>query len=151
MSFAFIPSIFGHSRIDEEWRRTQVLSETGHIDEENTRVNKAVSQIPTEYRLAVTDALIADQVQNNSVIIVRYEGPKGGPGMPELLAVTMTLVMKQKLDKVALITDGRFSGYTSGPCIGHVSPEAYVGGPIGIVKDGDLINIDILQFNRLLI
>ncbi|MFW9942994.1 MAG: dihydroxy-acid dehydratase [Candidatus Thorarchaeota archaeon] len=91
----------------------------------------------------VTDALTADQVQNNSVIIVRYEGPKGGPGMPELLAVTMTLVMKNNLDKVALITDGRFSGYTSGPCIGHVSPEAYVGGPIGIVKNGDLINIDI--------
>ena len=91
----------------------------------------------------VTDALTADQVQNNSVIIVRYEGPKGGPGMPELLAVTMTLVMKNKLDKVALITDGRFSGYTSGPCIGHVSPEAYVGGPIGIVKNGDLIKIDI--------
>ena len=63
--------------------------------------------------------------------------------MPELLAVTMTLVMKRVLDKVALITDGRFSGYTSGPCIGHVSPEAYVGGPIGIVRDGDLINIDI--------
>jgi len=91
----------------------------------------------------VTDALTSDQVQNNSVIIVRYEGPKGGPGMPELLAVTMTLVMKRDLDKVALITDGRFSGYTSGPCIGHVSPEAYVGGPIGIVRDGDLININI--------
>ncbi len=91
----------------------------------------------------VTDALTSDQVQNNSVIIVRYEGPKGGPGMPELLAVTMTLVGKQNLDRVALITDGRFSGYTSGPCIGHVSPEAYVGGPIALVKDGDIIKIDI--------
>ncbi|MHA2401304.1 MAG: dihydroxy-acid dehydratase, partial [Promethearchaeota archaeon] len=91
----------------------------------------------------VTDALTSNQIQNNSVIIVRYEGPKGGPGMPELLAVTMTLVGKRDLDKVALITDGRFSGYTSGPCIGHVCPEAYVGGPIGIVKDGDMIKIDI--------
>jgi dihydroxy-acid dehydratase len=91
----------------------------------------------------VTDALTADQIQNNSVIIVRYEGPKGGPGMPELLAVTMTLVMKSKLNKVALITDGRFSGYTSGPCIGHVSPEAYVGGPIALVRDRDIIKIDI--------
>ncbi|MFW9821904.1 MAG: dihydroxy-acid dehydratase [Candidatus Thorarchaeota archaeon] len=91
----------------------------------------------------VTDALTSNQIQNNSVIIVRYEGPKGGPGMPELLAVTMTLVGKTELDKVALITDGRFSGYTSGPCIGHVSPEAYVGGPIALVRDGDIIKIDI--------
>ena len=91
----------------------------------------------------VLDALTSDQVQNNTVIIVRYEGPKGGPGMPELLATTMTLVMKSKLDRVALITDGRFSGYTSGPCIGHVSPEAYVGGPIALVRDGDIIKIDI--------
>ncbi len=91
----------------------------------------------------VTDALTSNQIQNNSVIIVRYEGPKGGPGMPELLAVTMTLVGKRDLDKVALITDGRFSGYTSGPCIGHVSPEAYVGGPIAAVRNGDIIKIDI--------
>jgi dihydroxy-acid dehydratase len=91
----------------------------------------------------VTDALTENKIQNNTVIIVRYEGPKGGPGMPELLAVTMTLVMKRDLDRVALITDGRFSGYTSGPCIGHVSPEAYVGGPIALVRDGDIIKIDI--------
>lgn len=89
------------------------------------------------------DALTSNQVQNGSVIIIRYEGPKGGPGMPELLAVTMTLVRKSALDKVALITDGRFSGYTSGPCIGHVSPEAYVGGPIAIIENGDLIQINI--------
>ncbi|MHA2088846.1 MAG: dihydroxy-acid dehydratase [Promethearchaeota archaeon] len=91
----------------------------------------------------VTDALTENKIQNNTVIIVRYEGPKGGPGMPELLAVTMTLVMKRDLDRVALITDGGFSGYTSGPCIGHVSPEAYVGGPIALVRDGDIIKIDI--------
>jgi dihydroxy-acid dehydratase len=91
----------------------------------------------------VTDALTSNKVQNGSVLIIRYEGPKGGPGMPELLAVTMTLVRKRELDKVALITDGRFSGYTSGPCIGHVSPEAYVGGPIAIIENDDLIHIDI--------
>jgi dihydroxy-acid dehydratase len=91
----------------------------------------------------VTNALTSNQIQNGSVIVIRYEGPKGGPGMPELLAVTMTLVMKSELDKVALITDGRFSGYTSGPCIGHVSPEAYVGGPIAIIENGDPIHIDI--------
>jgi len=91
----------------------------------------------------VIDALTSNKISNGSVIIIRYEGPKGGPGMPELLAVTATLMLRRNLDKVALITDGRFSGATSGPCIGHVSPEAYMGGPIAIVKDGDMIFIDI--------
>ncbi len=91
----------------------------------------------------VIDALSKKKIQNGSVIIIRYEGPKGGPGMPELLAVTATLMLLQYLNKVALITDGRFSGATSGPCIGHVCPEAYVGGPIAVVQDGDFIKIDI--------
>ena len=91
----------------------------------------------------VIDALSQKKVSNGSVIVIRYEGPKGGPGMPELLAVTATLMLLKYLDKVALITDGRFSGATSGPCIGHISPEAYVGGPIAIVQDGDIIKIDI--------
>ena len=89
------------------------------------------------------DKLMANKIPNNSVLIIRYEGPKGGPGMPELLALTANLMLKRDLDKVALITDGRFSGATSGPCIGHVCPEAYVGGPIAILQDGDIINIDI--------
>ena len=63
--------------------------------------------------------------------------------MPELLAVTATLMLLKYLEKVALVTDGRFSGATSGPCIGHVSPEAYVGGPLAIIEDGDIIKIDI--------
>lgn len=88
-------------------------------------------------------ALSQQKVQDGSVLVIRYEGPKGAPGMPELLAVTATLMMLKYLKKVALITDGRFSGGTSGPCIGHVSPEAYVGGAIAIVQDGDLIKIDI--------
>jgi dihydroxy-acid dehydratase len=67
--------------------------------------------------------------------------------MPELLAFTATLMLRKNLDKVALITDGRFSGATSGPCIGHVCPEAYVGGPIAIVEDGDIININIKEKN----
>ena len=96
-----------------------------------------------DYEQEAIDAITSNKIENNSVIIIRYEGPKGGPGMPELLAVTANLMTRRKLDKVALITDGRFSGATSGPCIGHVSPEAYVGGPIAVVKDGDLINIDI--------
>ncbi|MHA1489541.1 MAG: dihydroxy-acid dehydratase [Promethearchaeota archaeon] len=91
----------------------------------------------------VLSALASNKIINGSIIIIRYEGPKGGPGMPELLAVTATLMLRRNLDKVALITDGRFSGATSGPCIGHVSPEAFVGGPIAILKDGDIIHIDI--------
>ncbi|MFX1568321.1 MAG: dihydroxy-acid dehydratase [Promethearchaeota archaeon] len=96
-----------------------------------------------DYEQEAIDALRLNEIENNSVIIIRYEGPKGGPGMPELLAVTINLMTRRKLDRVALITDGRFSGATSGPCIGHVSPEAYVGGPIAALSDGDIINIDI--------
>jgi dihydroxy-acid dehydratase len=88
------------------------------------------------------DALQQGKIEEGTVLVIRYEGPKGGPGMPEILAVTLQLVMSG-LDKVALITDGRFSGATSGPCVGHVSPEAYVGGPIGLLEDGDEITIDI--------
>jgi dihydroxy-acid dehydratase len=89
------------------------------------------------------DALAANAIHNKQVVVIRYEGPKGGPGMPELLAFTVTLMMNKDLADVAMITDGRFSGATSGPCIGHVSPEAYVGGPIAIVENGDRIKIDI--------
>jgi len=80
--------------------------------------------------------------EEGQVIVIRYEGPKGGPGMPETLAVTLAL-RAANLKKAALVTDGRFSGATAGPCIGHVSPEAYVGGPIAALKDGDEIEIDI--------
>jgi dihydroxy-acid dehydratase len=91
-------------------------------------------------------ALSGQEIKNGSVIVVRYEGPKGGPGMPELVALTSNLMSgtsRKKLPDFALITDGRFSGASYGPCIGHVSPEAYVGGPIAVVKDGDIIKIDI--------
>ena len=81
-------------------------------------------------------------IEEGQVIIIRYEGPKGGPGMPETLAVTLALT-NSGLERVALVTDGRFSGATSGPCVGHVSPEAYVGGPLAAVRDGDEIEIDI--------
>ncbi|TFF90582.1 MAG: dihydroxy-acid dehydratase [Promethearchaeota archaeon] len=91
------------------------------------------------------DALVNNRITNKTIVVIRYEGPKGGPGMPELLAFTATLMLRKKLNKVALITDGRFSGATSGPCIGHVSPEAYMGGPIAIIEDGDIININIRE------
>ncbi len=82
------------------------------------------------------------EIKEGDVIVIRYEGPKGGPGMPETLAVTMAIITSG-LKQVALITDGRFSGATSGPCVGHISPEAYVGGPIAALQNGDQIEIDI--------
>ncbi len=91
------------------------------------------------------EALIAignDEVQQGEVVILRYQGPKGSPGMPEMLGVTIALKTKG-LDKAALVTDGRFSGATSGPCVGHVCPEASDGGPIALIRDGDIVEIDI--------
>lgn len=88
-------------------------------------------------------AILAGQIIAGDVVIVRYEGPKGGPGMREMLSPTAAIAGMGLQDSVALITDGRFSGGTRGPCLGHVSPEAMEGGPIGIVKDGDMISIDI--------
>ncbi|GAB7386678.1 dihydroxy-acid dehydratase [Bacillaceae bacterium] len=89
------------------------------------------------------DAILNNRIQKGDVIVIRYEGPKGGPGMREMLAATAVLMGTGLGDSVALVTDGRFSGSTRGPCIGHVSPEAAAGGPIAFVKDGDLISIDI--------
>jgi dihydroxy-acid dehydratase len=87
-------------------------------------------------------ALREGAIKEEDVIVIRNEGPKGGPGMPETLAVTMAIITSG-LKRVALITDGRFSGATSGPCVGHISPEAYVGGPIAALQNGDQIEIDI--------
>ena len=80
--------------------------------------------------------------KEGDVLVIRYEGPRGGPGMREMLSTTAALYGQGTGDKVALITDGRFSGGTRGFCIGHVGPEAAVGGPIGLLKDGDMIVID---------
>ncbi len=87
-------------------------------------------------------AVEAKEYKDGEVIIIRYEGPKGGPGMREMLSTTAALYGQGKGDKVALVTDGRFSGGTRGFCIGHVGPEAADGGPIALVKDGDIITID---------
>ena len=80
--------------------------------------------------------------KDGDVLVIRYEGPKGGPGMREMLASPAAIYGQGMGDKVALITDGRFSGATRGFCIGHVGPEAAVGGPIGLLRDGDMIAID---------
>jgi dihydroxy-acid dehydratase len=91
------------------------------------------------------EAIFNHEIKKGDVVVIRYEGPKGGPGMREMLIATSALV-GLGLDKdVAIITDGRFSGATQGPAIGHISPEAVEGGPIALIKDGDLIDIDIFQ------
>jgi len=82
-------------------------------------------------------------IESGDVIVIRNEGPKGGPGMREMLGVTAAVVGAGHEDDVALLTDGRFSGATRGPMIGHVAPEAFVGGPIGAIEDGDRVTIDI--------
>jgi dihydroxy-acid dehydratase len=87
-------------------------------------------------------AILQGQIQPGSVVVIRYEGPRGS-GMPEMLATTEALATSPALYNTAIVTDGRFSGATRGPCIGHVSPEAARGGPIGLVEDGDQILIDI--------
>ena len=88
-------------------------------------------------------AIMGSKIKKGSVIVIRYEGPKGGPGMREMLSPTASVIGMGLGDKVALITDGRFSGGTRGPCIGHISPEAAEGGPIAVIKDGDEITIDV--------
>jgi dihydroxy-acid dehydratase len=87
--------------------------------------------------------ILAGKVKAGDVVVIRYEGPKGGPGMQEMLAPTSYIMGQGLGEKVALITDGRFSGGTRGACIGHISPEAASGGTIALVKEGDMISIDI--------
>lgn len=89
------------------------------------------------------DALAADELKKGDVVVIRYEGPKGGPGMREMLAITGAIKGAGLGSDVLLLTDGRFSGGTTGLCIGHIAPEAAVGGPIGLVEDGDIIRVDI--------
>jgi dihydroxy-acid dehydratase len=91
---------------------------------------------------AAMKAILAKKIKPGDVIVIRYEGPKGGPGMPEMLAPTSALIGQGLGDSVGLVTDGRFSGGTWGMVVGHVAPEAYVGGTIALVKQGDSITID---------
>ena len=87
--------------------------------------------------------ILSGKVKAGDVVVIRYEGPKGGPGMQEMLAPTSNIMGMGLGSSVALITDGRFSGGTRGACIGHVSPEAAAGGPIGLLRDGDMVTLDI--------
>ena len=87
-------------------------------------------------------AVQTKKYKDGDIIIIRYEGPRGGPGMREMLSTTGAIYGQGKGEKVALITDGRFSGATRGFCVGHVGPEAALGGPIALIKNGDVIDID---------
>jgi dihydroxy-acid dehydratase len=93
----------------------------------------------------VMDAIMAKKIKPGDVVVIRYEGPKGGPGMQEMLAPTSALIGQGLGDSIGLITDGRFSGGTWGMVVGHVAPEAYVGGLIALVEEGDSITIDAHQ------
>jgi dihydroxy-acid dehydratase len=91
---------------------------------------------------AATEALLENRIKEGDVIVIRYAGPKGGPGMSEMLAITAIVIGKGLNEKIALLTDGRFSGGTHGFVVGHIAPEAQVGGPIAFLQDGDMITID---------
>ena len=96
-----------------------------------------------ESQEAACEGILAGRVKAGDVVVIRYEGPKGGPGMQEMLAPTSYIMGQGLGDKVALITDGRFSGGTRGACIGHISPEAAEGGPIAFLRDGDIVDVDL--------
>ena len=88
-------------------------------------------------------AVRSGKISRGDVIVLRYEGPVGGPGMPEMTALTGAITGSGLGEEVALVTDGRFGGGTKGLCLGHVSPEAALGGPLALVRDGDVIEIDV--------
>jgi dihydroxy-acid dehydratase len=100
---------------------------------------------------AAMEAILADKIKAGDVVVIRYEGPQGGPGMREMLSPTSAIIGKGLGESVGLITDGRFSGGTWGMVVGHVAPEAYVGGNLALVQEGDSITIDahklLLQLN----
>lgn len=91
---------------------------------------------------AATKAVMNDEIKEGDVLVIRYVGPKGGPGMPEMLSISSILVGKGLGEKVALLTDGRFSGGTHGLVVGHIAPEAQVGGPIALLREGDMVTVD---------
>ncbi len=118
----------------------------GAVDQHQMTFSGPARCFPSEE--SATYAARSGEIQAGDVVVVRYEGPRGGPGMREMLALTSLLKGMPLGEQVALLTDGRFSGGTRGLCIGHISPEAAEGGPIGLIENGDIIHIDLA--NRLL-
>jgi dihydroxy-acid dehydratase len=125
----------GNLAVDGCVVKTAGVDESVHVFEGNAKV--------FESQDAAVTGILGDQVREGDVVVIRYEGPKGGPGMQEMLYPTSYLKSKGLGKACALLTDGRFSGGTSGLSIGHASPEAAAGGTIGLVRDGDRIRIDI--------
>ncbi len=128
--------------IDESMFEVEQLRYTTSVPTSTLRVFRGPARI-FESQEAAVEAILADRIQAGDVVVIRYEGPRGGPGMQEMLYPTSYLKSKGLGKSCALITDGRFSGGTSGLSIGHVSPEAAEGGAIGLVQEGDIIEIDI--------
>jgi dihydroxy-acid dehydratase len=128
--------------IDESMFDTDQLRYTTSVPTSTIRVFSGPARI-FESQDAAVEAILADRIRPGDVVLIRYEGPKGGPGMQEMLYPTSYLKSKGLGKDCALITDGRFSGGTSGLSIGHISPEAAEGGAIGLVEEGDTIEIDI--------
>ncbi|CAI8025673.1 Dihydroxy-acid dehydratase [Geodia barretti] len=115
-----------------------VIKVAGHQE----RVYEGPARVFEQEELAF-QAIQRGEIKEGDIVVIRYEGPKGGPGMREMLAVTGALIGQGLGDSVALVTDGRFSGASHGPMVGHVAPEAMVGGPIGLLQEGDIITLDI--------
>jgi len=130
--------------IDESMFAVEELRYTTSVPTSTLRVFEGPARV-FESQDAAVEAILADQIKPGDVVVIRYEGPRGGPGMQEMLYPTSYLKSKGLGKHCALLTDGRFSGGTSGLSIGHVSPEAAAGGVIGLVCEGDLIRIDVTQ------
>ncbi len=127
--------LYGNIALDGCVVKTAGVDESIHVFEGTAQI--------FESQDAAVEGILGDEVKAGDVVIIRYEGPKGGPGMQEMLYPTSYLKSKGLGKACALLTDGRFSGGTSGLSIGHASPEAAEGGPIALVQDGDMIVIDI--------
>ena len=127
--------LYGNIALDGCVVKTAGVDESIHVFEGNAKI--------FESQDSAVRGILADEVQAGDIVIIRYEGPKGGPGMQEMLYPTSYLKSKGLGKACALLTDGRFSGGTSGLSIGHASPEAAAGGAIGLVQDGDKVLIDI--------
>jgi dihydroxy-acid dehydratase len=130
--------------IDESMFAVEELRYTTSVPTSTLRVFEGPARV-FESQDAAVDAILGDRIQAGDVVVIRYEGPRGGPGMQEMLYPTSYLKSKGLGKHCALLTDGRFSGGTSGLSIGHVSPEAAAGGVIGLVREGDRIRIDVTQ------
>ena len=127
--------LYGNLAADGCVVKTAGVDESIHVFEGNARVYESQD--------AAVAGILGDQVKAGDVVVIRYEGPKGGPGMQEMLYPTSYLKGMKLGPKCALITDGRFSGGSSGLSLGHISPEAAAGGAIGLIRDGDIISISI--------